>query len=315
MLIIPSTDYAAPSRPLYAGLLIGLAPSTQSGFGIELQRTSESGAGGAASTAATSIAELDPVALAGVPYFDDQPADGQKRFYRARHIADGYTEGAWTAWTTGHLPAQFSEKDVRNATAQVTGYPSHRSISMTDEYYAASAANPLGSEFSTSMYLPSTYTINVGTTGTPQTITKTIRVPHAEFMPMTTATDFVYSQEYLRPNSTSGTMDYVATILVPPGVTLTEFASQLFRTSSSGAATASVALYRVDAPSAGAATLALLTHSGSSWQTGTAAISQLVTSTQAYVATVSLRTSTSIVDARLADVTLTYTMPSYDKGY
>lgn len=315
MRIIPSTDYAGPSKSLYAGLLIGMAPSTLSGYGIELQRTSDSGTGGAASSAAASIAELDPVALAGVPYFDELPADRQKRFYRARHIADGYTEGAWTAWTTGHLPVQLSEKDMRNATAQVTGYPSHRSISMTDDLYAVSAANSVGTQFSTNMYLPSTYTLNVGTTGTPSSITKTLKIPFGEFLPKSNTTKWDVGTGYLFNASTGGgSMLFYASAVLPAGVTITETGFRFYRDSPADTVTGT--LYRLgDSGSVTTITQTIITGGGAGgYVTATDTAAETV-GTDSYLVEIDLNSISATNQTRVIWYYITYTMPSYDKGY
>jgi hypothetical protein len=75
------------------GVLIQVNPGDQT-FPVEIQRARESTATGLpTSSAARTIARLDP----GIRDFDDPlPLTTTARHYRARHVSDGYTDGAWT---------------------------------------------------------------------------------------------------------------------------------------------------------------------------------------------------------------------------
>jgi hypothetical protein len=86
-----------PERDRYV-IALGLFPSDPS-FGMELQRAPDDGSGSAPNTgAAETIEEMDGLRRV---FVDVLPNDNAPRYYRWRHIREGWTAGAWTAWVRG----------------------------------------------------------------------------------------------------------------------------------------------------------------------------------------------------------------------
>lgn len=324
---LPSTSKPrGDGIPSLTGIGISLTPGDVY-FGTELQRTSDNGSGVAASTGATSIAEIPPgqlTELASV-HMDQLPMDGQKRFYRARHIGPGYDAGAWTAWTTGHVPGLLTDLTV--ILRQQTGYPFKRERKMTDGGFALAAANATGSEFRANLYLPSTYLLNVGTTGTPSVINKTRRLHPCRLQPAGSSyAATIVGQTYLATNTTDSTLLAVglADIEFPVGSVLTEITFDLFLASTatgfagatSGASIATGNLRR--AATTGFVTLASASHDGAAatWQTKTVALAETVSSSSgAYIIFAELQAGSTLTQhARIGVSAIAYQMNSYDQN-
>ena len=312
---LPSTwDNRGDGVPALTGLAVMLVPGDLT-FGVEVERTSDDGTGVAASTGATSIANWSAGVLPDIGGFltDYLPADNQNRFYRARHVGPGYDAGAWTGWTTGHKPGVLRGAGAQQ---QVSGYPLKRDRKMTDGGFALAAANATGSEFRADVYLPSTYLLNVGTTGSPGSIPKSVKIPFTELAP--SGSTYSYNQGNgvgylsLLGASTISTV-WTGSAIAPPGVTLTEFHVNAFRDSTSPLA--NIELYRQDGDGA-QVQIALVSHASSTWATPSAVLSQLVSSSQGFTVRATIANGTGGTNSvRLGDMLLLYTMPSYDKGY
>lgn len=92
------------------GIVVGLIPSSDAAFSIELQRS----VGSTASTNFSTLTKVDPVQsfesgqriVTG--YTDGAaPDDNITRYYRARHFANGYTAGPWSR-VVGAKPAPLT---------------------------------------------------------------------------------------------------------------------------------------------------------------------------------------------------------------
>lgn len=302
------------------GIGVNLVPGDVS-YGVDVQRTSDNGSGVAASTGATTIVEMPEGSLpeVGSIYFDLLPMDGAKRFYRARHTGKGYDEGGWTDWTTGHTPVLLPDQTLAAAKAP-SAYPVKRDRKMGDGYYPAKSANAVGTEFSTDMYLPSTYVLRVGTTGTPTSLTKQIRIGPHTFVPRSPATTaYLYDSVKLEvPWSAAWPLNehFFTDVVFPPGVTLTSITSRLFGATSAGASTGNfLQLNRLDDETT-ATTLATLymAQGAAGWSTVSSSLSQVVSSSQAFSLALVVTMSSGGSPA-IAMTAVEYTMPSYDKGY
>lgn len=209
---LPSTwTQKGDGLPALTGIGINLIPGDV-GFGSEVQRTSDNGAGVAATTGATSFMELFPGDLSemGSVVFDYLPMDNAKRFYRFRHILRGYDAGTWSSWTTGHMPVQLNDQRLA-AIRQVSGYPVKRDRKMTDGYYAIAAADTTGGQPAGDLYIPSTQRIRVGTLAASSFLTKTMDLDYATFDARAAAT-LTYTNGYLAFTSSG-----IQTIAAPLG--------------------------------------------------------------------------------------------------
>lgn len=82
---------------LQYGNVLGVYPSSDPSFDVEIQRASGSSTGTFA-----QIVRLDPVeGSVGMVYRDILPNDNTTRVYRARHVKAGYTAGSFTKCVSG----------------------------------------------------------------------------------------------------------------------------------------------------------------------------------------------------------------------
>lgn len=319
---LPSTFAQQDPFQRASGVMLNLVP-TDISLRLQVQRTSELSTGGAASTAAVDLVELPPVPEAGQTYLDSLPLDGARRFYRSRHTGDGVDASTWTEWTTGHKPVSLGQQELLTGVSSLSVYPVKRDRKMDDGYYAIAASNTTGSEFRADIYLPSTYVINVGTTGTPATITKRIRIPASEFLVASSTYVYLQSAGSIQSGTLAATstqlLSLTAPALVPLGITLTEISAALYATST--AVTASVTVSRLDStnPDNGSAlaSLSWSTNGGSTtgWQFPTASLSQVATSSGYFHFGGSIQNPSATAEGRIGYLEFTYTMPSYDRGY
>ncbi len=150
----------------------------------------------------------------------------------------------------------------------------------------------------------------VGTPASPGSKTKTIKVPFAFLAPATDLVPFTNAVNYLRPRSSAFFITLQASVVIPPGVTITKVSTHHYR-----GATDDVAITKFTriTDSGGQSLLLTLTHSTTGWQTQTASISESVESTEGFTVTVQLEGAPAN-DARFQYAEIEYTMPSYDKG-
>lgn len=322
---LPSTFPVDEGHPLPTGIVLAVAPGNPT-FGCELQRTSDLGGGTPASSAATSIEQIARFPTMGFQYLDALPVDDALRFYRARHTADGYDAGAWTAWTTGSAPVQlthdFIALSMQGLSAPVGGY-------------FLRAQNSAGSQASTSIWMPATETFKVGTTGTASSLSKTIVQPYSAFIPLDSSQQYAISTgASWAPSSsapgiaaifpvTSATLNGIVPMQFPPGITITKvrMLSFLSTTSSGNVVTGSFTRVSSTDPTSLSA-LATLTQTTTGWVvTNSSVMAELVGSTNLYEWRFGMTpTSSNGIfggndNAGLAQVQADYTMPSYDKAY
>src|SRR5882757_4180204 len=96
---LPGNVFPRPFSSLLMGIRVYVAPGDPD-FLIEVQRAPDLGGGVPDAANAVSIAEVT-ANLDGRIVTDLLPLDGALRFYRARHIRSGWTNGDWTSWTAG----------------------------------------------------------------------------------------------------------------------------------------------------------------------------------------------------------------------
>lgn len=217
------------------------------------------------------------------------------------------TTGSWRyAVSTSAMPA--------DATVDAASPVNGRSVNVTNAATAALDAK---------VYVKARAYTGTGGTGTPAggyieatfrrdafNATKTIRVPYSEFMPVSETTKWLCGAFYLAPNVASAEQVYIASIVVPKGVTITNVAWRWRR----GSTGDTVRLYFYRGGDAGLTTLASVDPvSGTGVNTSSAAVSQLV-GDEHYVSVVSL-TGTAGTSVYLLWFEVTYTMPTPDKAY
>ncbi len=297
------------------GIIILLVPTTTTAdlglYDVEVQRAPDS-AGAPDTGNAETIARLGPIQRTGTMFTDSLPNDGVRRHYRWRHVRIGYTEGAYSSWlvtggTQGAKPGPVDDAPSVPAVAANRDQPF-----ASDLGYALRGNDTSGKEAYDDLWVLSTKTVKVGSAGTPATITKTLRFTSAHFRPATDTTVFVETSEYVHSSTDAGAQVLWAGFVLPPGVTITSVATRGYV--AGGGMAVDTALYRIESDAA--TSLASGSHvSIASWTTETLSISESVTAARHYKISVSLDGGGSASDARLQFVDVTYTMPSYDKGY
>ena len=139
-------------------------------------------------------------------------------------------------------------------------------------------------------------------------ITHKIRIPYAEVFPFGDTTNWSTAVDpaYLNQSVVGVTQIYTVSIVMPPGVTMTQASLRGYRNDTLDVVTAS--LNRLSDTGALTA-IVLLTHDAASgWQTKSATISEVVSETSVYVALISLKVSSggNVNDARFLWFEITY---------
>lgn len=271
---------------------VGLYPSSDPGFGIELQR----------SVGSTSnfgqIALISPETGSGfVRYSDVLPHTTATYYYRARHTKPGYTDGAFTgivASTVGRL-AQFQPGN--------------------EPFVSLTAAG-----FGQDIYLTPGNTIKVGTqsistASTGAYITKEMRLNPNLFQASFTTAKVQYFQTGAGPNDHNA-LQLICPVDIPVGVTIQSVGAQFNRPSTKQLTRVRLYVNR-DQASSGAVTQKLWdkTSTATGYHSVTSSsILRTVGSTETYVFLVDLQsTAVTPSDTVIQWANVTYRMPSYDK--
>jgi len=136
--------------------------------------------------------------------------------------------------------------------------------------------------------------------------TRTILMHANKFMPATDTTLWVNTVS-LDPNATGSFPAYRAALEnLPVGTVITEVEARFFRQTTSDVST--LKLVRVS-DTAGTTTITTLTHSSTSWQTITNAITETVAPDQSYQLLVDLNSVTAAKDSRFLWAKVTYEIP------
>lgn len=146
-----------------------------------------------------------------------------------------------------------------------------------------------------------------------RTITKVLRVPFSEMIPAVDTDTWNVTGSAIRPNATLNTSNFMGSMVLPIGVTITNVSARLFRNTSSD--TAFVLFVRGDSSGGAGSTLATLTHSTTGWQTISSGISELVDSGDSYFFNVELQSNSAAADSAFAWLEVTYSVPSYAASY
>ena len=175
-----------PPRVTESGIVIGAYASSAGGeFDVELQRAMGSSTGTFVQIGRTSPARIGET----LQFTDWAPNDNVTRCYRARHVRDGYTAGAYTAIVKGkpetmtvtrqpmlELSGRSVTSDIRISTSATVRFGDATQSYVRKQYmFGAAEFNPLTSTYN-SYRLQSGY-LTVDTVGGPaSTQIQTFRV-------------------------------------------------------------------------------------------------------------------------------------------
>lgn len=282
-------------------------------YDIEVQQAPDS-AGAPDTGSAETILRRAPVARSGTPITISLPNDATRRHWRWRHVRVGYDAGAWSEWL--HTPAvtgtQGAKPVLLPADVGADDAAQDRKKAWTDGAYALRASDTVGKDAYDDLYVGSSKTVKVGTTASPGTITKTLRVPFSNLLPGSSAALWTTGLSSILPNAINTTLTCRCSFVMPKGVTVTQLAVRMNRNDATNDV-AVAKLYSAD-DSATATLLATCTHTGTGQSTVTAALSQVV-GNEYYIVSLDLKGFAANNDAYMMYFEVTYTMPSYDKGY
>lgn len=161
------------------GVTLGLYPSSDSSYDVSLERS----VGSSASTGFSQIARLNPFeGQSSLLYTDMLPNDNIYRYYRARHVKPGYTNGSYTTIARAKPVLVVASQSLPNV--ELSGLPLGQDIHLT-------TGNTVRFGFA-------------GTTGS--YLRKNYMFGAAEFNPITsTYNSYRLNQGYLQPDTQGGT--------------------------------------------------------------------------------------------------------------
>lgn len=321
MLLTLPTKYDPPDptnpAPVQYGIVVAVTPTdpTQT---VELHRQGDSGG---APDGNDVLVDSRLFKKSGDMFVDPFPNDNTKRWYRARHVLNpGETAGAYSGWV-GAKPDKLPDTFPQLNAIVVND----RAVPMTDGNTSLAAQDSTGQTSAGHIYVPAANTVKVGTAASPSSLSKTIRVAAGMFVPNddTTKWDFQSTAAIMGvapyggwiSNHNTGTYDYYGCPLVfPQGVTLTGGVARIWGAHTSVNQIVTVNLWRLESDVAtNVGTMSATNPNG--WQNNSVVISELVTSARHYVATLELKGNVGNAEVRFQYLDITYTMPSYDKGY
>jgi len=218
MATVPTQDRLTLTQPKY-GITVGIYPSSNPSFDVELQRGISTSA--TPSLVAPTSSRFSQIAVLGVinggarvDYQDGLPQSNQFYWYRARSIRDGWTPSAFTTAVnaqSGIIPASIP------GAIPFSGRPINVGVRLS------TAATPA-----------------YGTTGVPAYFTKTRRVLPTEWRGETSTVTYTVQGGWLAPLTTRPSA-YDVDLLLPIGAIVTGVTWRLHRNSTK--ATAKVELW------------------------------------------------------------------------
>jgi len=206
-------------------------------------------------------------------------------------------------YTTHRLP--FIHGLVDSTTGKL-----NRGQDYVDGKFALKASDVVGKETDDDLFISTTKTLKVGTVASPGSITKTLRVPFGEMIPVGNTATWAMVQGYLRTNTANQSTEYIVSVVMPKGVTLTTFRVRTYRQTTSDVATCTLS---TGDDNGNLTLLKTLTHATTGWATLSDSLTQLV-GNEIYRILVALNGVASALDARYAWFEFDYTMPDYAKG-
>lgn len=278
MSIIPR-DFRFPTFS-HTGIVLAYWPSSSPGFNVEIQRTNGSSTG-----TFVKLAVVDPAHNPSMQYFDYLPVDNVTRYYRARHVREGYNNGPFTRVVNGK-PGLLPLGDMPQ-------------VPLT------------GAGVSPDIWLNSTSSIKVGSAGSSGAVTKKLRFPATVFQPASTSTPFGYGVGTLvcKGNTTATTYEYIAPLTMPKGVTVTKFRAAIARFSTKDSCV--VQMYRITTAGVASSVCTLTAVSGPSLAVyESSALSETVSTANYFIGRALMRDS-SANNASMGWVEMEYTMSNY----
>lgn len=280
---LPDGSREIGDLPFRYGITLGIGLSSDYSFNIEIQRA----------TTSSTFAQADVISGMGLAAFGGQwsdvlPPSNLIYSYRARSILPGWQPSPFTG-----------------------------TVSASPTRIAANMPMPLalgGQGVGASLHFQkSTATIQVGTDRSSSFVTKTLRIPAAEFVPETNGESWLFGSGFLA-NGAVGTDRFVAPLLLPPGVTISLLRARLNRMTVGSAADLTM-LRGGDAPTQ-VVSLASTNAGSTSFTTYiSSALSFLVASSETFSLSAQLTGSSAGNLGRIAWAEVTYRMPRYDRSY
>lgn len=271
------------------GVELGIHPSTEGRFAIELRRSTQS----STSSTAWFTHQLDP-SSGNFQYVVSLPLSTQTYYFQARHVGIGYSNGSYTP--------VVSAKPVKIALGGTPKIARGKS---------GAVEVPLGD-----VWLTSGKTIKVGTQATTSKEPKVLRVPYSQFA-HNKGGALIMDNGVLR-NSTLTLQTYESGVYLPRGIRLTHILSRGYRSGTSTSSRLVVNLIRYSSLGVGTG-LATNTHTAAGWSSQGSTLNQTV-GAEGYTLELAMQSSSptppaSTNGSRFAYVDITYEMPSYVKAY
>lgn len=288
------TSMVATNREKQTGIILGVHPSTERNFNIELRRSTQS------STASTNwVTELLQPTSGFFTHRVPLPLSTRTFYFQARHTGLGYSAGAYTPVVSAKpvaLPLAVTTPITRGKSGDIEA--------------------PLAN-----VWLTSAKTIKVGTQATTATKDKSMIVGAYAFHEGTTSTLFNRLGGGLAPSTNAGatTQEFWATFIFPSGVTLTSM--RVTGESRSGTSSkVEVTVYKkfrgtIGNTSMFTVTVPNTTHLLQATTGLSSALSQTVSSTQVILARLKLKLRGGAFgssNARFHTLTWRYRMPDFD---
>lgn len=170
-----------------------------------------------------------------------------------------------------------------------------------------------GVEFSSGAYLPGGTTLYVGDASTAETLTKTVYLQAAQFLPAGSGISWEWVTGWLHPNG-AGTQSYIGPVVLPVGVEVTGVGVHAYRNSTSD--TVEI-LFQAGAESTWANLLASTIYSSTGWgDVASSTLSHTVSSgeTLSFLVNLTEDAAAGGGSCRLGYAYVTYRMASYDQS-
>lgn len=217
---VPTNAMLNRTFPHKSGVMLGMSPSSDPTFDIEMARATSSGV-------YVTIARLTPKG-SGIPvsFTDILPVDNTRRSYKARAVKDGWDPGDYTA--------------VVSAKPIILPEISPNVTPLT------------GQKIGANLYLSTAQSLAYGTPAVAQSYKKTVRAGGTAFVPGSSGVSFSYGIGTLIPTTknVSTQANYVAHVELPENVTVYKarwiysrtsanavFRAELYSVSTAGTAT------------------------------------------------------------------------------
>lgn len=225
MVAIPLPDRLSGTHPAY-GIGVGIFPSSDPTFDLEIQRGASTSAGTAPSSSQFSqVAVIGVINQSEVVYRDNLPATKTQWWYRARSIRTGWTPSAFTSAVgaqSGPLPQGQTPGAV-----PYSGRPINVSLRLTT---------------AATLQLASTAGSTAGK------LAKSLRFPAAGFQPVSSTTKW-----FLGPGALGGyslqasttPATFIQSYIMPKGISVTSWKMSYVRFSAAAGSTFKVVLHKV----------------------------------------------------------------------